>query len=70
MPCKILDHIGIDFQAPRITQARGSPLWDECDAPLDEGVQALPNQIPWGIKARVLKMCWRAQGMPYTESGG
>ena len=31
---KILEHIGADSQAPRITPARGPPLWDECDAPM------------------------------------
>jgi len=46
---KILEHIGADSQAPRITPARGPPLWDECDAPLDEGVQALPD---WDLAAQ------------------
>ena len=31
---KILEHIGADPQAPRITPARGPPLWDDCDAPM------------------------------------
>ena len=30
--CKILEHIGVDSQAPRISPARGPPLWDDCDA--------------------------------------
>jgi hypothetical protein len=46
---KILEHISADSQAPRITPARGPPLWDECDAPLDEGVQALPD---WDLAAQ------------------
>ncbi len=29
---KILEHIGVDTQAPRITPARGPPLWDDCGA--------------------------------------
>lgn len=29
---RILEHIGVDIQAPRIAPARGPPLWDECDA--------------------------------------
>ena len=33
---KILDHIGVAPQPPRITPARGLPLWDNCDAPTDE----------------------------------
>ena len=39
---KILDHIGVDSQAPRITPARGPPLWDECGAQEPgEGVDAM-----------------------------
>jgi len=41
--CKILEHIGVDFQAPRITPARGPPLWDDCDAQASEGVDAEPE---------------------------
>ena len=33
---KILEHIGVDTQAPRITPARGPPLWGDCAAP-DQG---------------------------------
>jgi len=44
---KILDHIGVDPEAPRITPARGPPLWDECGAQelgeAVEGVEALPD---------------------------
>jgi len=29
---KILNHIGVDPQAPRIAPARGPPLWGECGA--------------------------------------
>lgn len=29
---KILDHIGVEPEAPRITPARVPPLWDECGA--------------------------------------
>jgi hypothetical protein len=29
---KILEHIGVDSQAPRITPARGPPLWNDCGA--------------------------------------
>ncbi len=29
---KILAHIGVDAEAPRITPARGPPLWDDCAA--------------------------------------
>ena len=41
---KILDHIGVDSQAPRIAPARGPPLWEDCDAqggePARQGVTA------------------------------
>ena len=41
---KIRDHIGVDSQAPRITPARGPPLWDECGAQEPgEGVDAMPD---------------------------
>ncbi len=29
---RILEHIGVDAEAPRITPARGPSLWDDCDA--------------------------------------
>ena len=29
---KNLEHIGVESEAPRITPARGPPLWDECAA--------------------------------------
>ena len=41
---KILDHIGVDPEAPRITPARGPPLWDDCAAQESgEGVEAAPD---------------------------
>ncbi len=41
---KILEHIGVEPEAPRITPARGPPLWDERGAQeMDEGVQVLPD---------------------------
>ena len=41
---KILTHIGAEPQAPRITPARGPPLWDACDAPqAGEGVEGEPD---------------------------
>jgi hypothetical protein len=36
---QILDHIGVETEPPRITPARGPPLWDGCDAPMGEGVE-------------------------------
>ena len=46
---KILDHIGVDSQAPRIAPARGPPLWDDCDAQRGEGVQIEPH---WDLAAQ------------------
>ena len=46
---KILEYIGADSQAPRITPARGPPLWDECDAPMGEGLDAEPD---WDLAAQ------------------
>ena len=51
---KILEHIGVEPDAPRITPARGPPLWDECGAQeIGEGVKSEPdwdtaNQSPPG----------------------
>ncbi|MFO0105671.1 MAG: IS91 family transposase, partial [Burkholderiales bacterium] len=36
-------HIGVDVEPPRITPARGPPLWDGCDAPMGEGVEVEPD---------------------------
>lgn len=47
---KILEHIGVGSQAPRITPARGPPLWDACDASvMDEGAATLPD---WDLAAQ------------------
>lgn len=40
---QILDHIGVDAEPPRITPARGPPLWDECDAQMGDGVDVEPD---------------------------
>jgi len=40
---KILDHIGVDSLAPRISPARGPPLWDDCDAQAHEAVEVEPD---------------------------
>jgi len=40
---QILEHIGVDAELPRITPARGPPLWDGCDAPMGEGVDVAPD---------------------------
>ena len=47
---KILDHIGVDSEPPRISPARGPPLWDDCnDAQTDEGVHIEPD---WDLAAQ------------------
>ena len=46
---KILDHIGVDSQPPRIAPARGPPLWDDCDAQVGDGVQIVPD---WDLVAQ------------------
>jgi hypothetical protein len=35
---QMLDCIGAEYELPHLSRARGSPLWDECDA--DVGVDA------------------------------
>jgi hypothetical protein len=45
----VLNHIGVASEPPHITPARGPPLWDECDAPVDDGVQGEPD---WDLAAQ------------------
>jgi len=40
---QILDHIGVDSEPPRISPARGPPLWDDCDAQAGEGADGEPD---------------------------
>ena len=40
---KILNHIGVDPEPPHIAPARGPPLWDGCDAQMDDGVHIEPD---------------------------
>ena len=37
------DHIGVESEPPRISPARGPPLWEDCDAPVGEGVEVEPD---------------------------
>jgi hypothetical protein len=41
---QILDHIGVDSEPPRLSPARGPPLWDECDADAQRGEDAQIEQ--------------------------
>jgi hypothetical protein len=45
---KILNHIGVDSEPPHIAPARGPPLWDDCDAQMDDGAQIEPD---WDLAA-------------------
>ena len=48
---KILDHIGVDFEPPHISPARGPQLWDDCsDAQMDDGAQVEP--VDWDLAAQ------------------
>jgi hypothetical protein len=46
---KILNHIGVDSEPPHIAPARGPPLWDDCDAQMDDGVHIEPD---WDLAAQ------------------
>jgi Putative transposase len=45
---QILDHIGVESEAPHIASARGPPLWEGCDAQACEGVHIEPD---WDLAA-------------------
>ena len=47
---QMLEHIGVETEPPRITPARGPPLWDGCDAQTGEGVDVAPD---WDAAAQV-----------------
>ena len=46
---RILDHIGVDSEPPHLSPARGPPLWDDCDAQMDEWVHMEPD---WDLAAQ------------------
>ena len=46
---KILEHIGVDSKAPRISPARGPPRWDDGDAQVDDGARIEPG---WDLAAQ------------------
>jgi hypothetical protein len=47
---RILDHIGVDSEPPHISPARGPPLWDDCDAQIDDGAQI--ESADWDLAAQ------------------
>jgi len=51
---QILDHISVDSQAPRISPARGPPLWEDCDAQMGEGVEI---ELDWDLAAQPAPDC-------------
>ena len=56
---KILAHIGVVSQAPRIAPRRGPPLWKDCGTQAQrEGVEALPD---WAMTAQPAT-CFSAAG--------
>jgi hypothetical protein len=40
---QMLDYIGVQAEPPCISQARGPPLWADCDAQVGEGVEVEPD---------------------------
>ena len=46
---RILQHIGVASEPPHICPARGPPLWDDCDAQMDEVVEDEPD---WDLAAQ------------------
>jgi len=40
---QILNHIGVESEPPHISPARGPPLWDGCDAQVDDWVHVEPD---------------------------
>ena len=45
---QILERVGVDMQPPQIAPACGPPLWEDCDAQVDEGSQIEPD---WDMAA-------------------
>jgi hypothetical protein len=43
---KILEYIGVDADPPRITRARGPPLWNEGDAQASDDIETEPDWEP------------------------
>jgi hypothetical protein len=39
----LLAHIVAESEPPRITPARGPPLWDGCDVPMGDGDEVEPD---------------------------
>jgi Putative transposase len=61
---KILDHIGVDCEPPRIAPARGPPQSEESDAPMDEGEEVEPG---WDQAGNLLSWCNQHQKSPFSQ---
>ena len=65
---KILEHIGVDPEAPRIPPARGPPLWEDCgEQETGEGVEAEPDFPVFSgrFTVRCMASCgWNAYPLP------
>ena len=46
---RILNHISVVSEPPHISPARGPPLWEDCDAQMDDGVHIEPD---WELAAQ------------------
>jgi len=47
---KILEHIGVEPEAPRITPARGPPLWDDvAGQETGDGVEGVEGEPDWDL---------------------
>jgi hypothetical protein len=49
---QILDHIRVDAEPPRITPARGPPLWGGCGVQIGEGVEGVEVEPDWDEAAQ------------------
>ena len=50
---QILNHIGVESEPPHISPARGPPLWEGCEAQVDDGVQSEPDwETHWEMAAQ------------------
>lgn len=45
---QILNHSGVESDPLHISPARGPPLWEDCDAQVDDGWQSEPD---WDLAA-------------------
>jgi hypothetical protein len=51
-PLELIDRIAALVPPPRLSPARGPPLWDDCDPQVGEGSQIEPEQGTRGLYLR------------------